>query len=166
MRRYRRSLPGFTLIELLLYVTLASVVSTAVLAASWNIIRLEEESFWYQAGTADVSRAVVRINTLIRNADSVALVGTDRLELGVLGSSDTVSVSLEDGVIVVDTGEPIALTGDAVTITTLRFSSVAPDTNGAALVRYELVADSVFPEYNWTISFQGGAEMRSVFNQE
>lgn len=166
MYRHRSSLRAFTLIEMLLYVALSAIVSLAIVSASWNIIRLGEEGFWYQAAAADMSRASERINTLIRNADSVAVLAPDRLELGLPGTSATAVISLVSGVIQVDMGTPIALTGDALAVTSLQFTAASPENTNATIISYDMSGSSGFLGNLWYLSFHSGAEARSLFSQE
>lgn len=166
MRRHFRSLPAFTFIEMLLYVALSAIVSLAIVSATWNIVRLGEEGFWYQAAAADMSRASERINTLIRNADSIAIPSADQLELGLPGTSDVVVITLISGAIWIDDGTLVPLTGDALTVTSLQFSSVSPSTTDATLVSYDMAGQSGFSGDAWTLSFHSGAEARSLFSQE
>lgn len=157
---------AFTLIEILLYVALTSMVSLAIISASWNIIRLGEEGFWYQAAAADMSRATERINAVIRNADSVSVLATDRLELGLPNTSATATISLVAGVVQYDAGTPIALTGDALVVTSLQFTSASPENTDAAMVSYDISGNSGFLGNLWYLSFHSGAEARSLFSQE
>lgn len=166
MRRNHSSPRAFTLIEILLYVALSAIVSLAIVSASWNIIRLGEEGFWYQAAAADMSRATERINALIRNADSVTLLASDRLELGLPGTSATATISLVSGVIQLDAGTPIALTGDALVVTSLQFTTASPDQTDATTVSYDISGNSGFLGNLWYLSFHSGAEARSLFSQE
>lgn len=166
MYRHRSSLRGFTLIEMLLYVALSAMVSLAIVSASWNIIRLGEEGFWYQAAAADMSRASERINALIRNADSVAVLAPDRLELGLPGTSATAVISLVSGVIQVDMGTPIALTGDTLAVTSLQFTAASPENTNATIISYDMSGSSGFLGSLWYLSFHSGAEARSLFSQE
>ncbi|QQR78603.1 MAG: prepilin-type N-terminal cleavage/methylation domain-containing protein [Candidatus Moraniibacteriota bacterium] len=166
MRRNHHLSRGFTLIEILLYVALSAIVSLAIVSASWNIIRLSEEGFWYQAAAADMSRATKRINVLIRNADSIEVPAPDRLELGLLGTSATIVITLESGRIVLDSGTPVPLTGDALAVTSLQFTSASPDNTDATMVSYDISGNSGFLGNLWYLSVHSGAEARGLFNQE
>lgn len=166
MPRPPRLLPAFTLIEVLLYVALSAVASLAIISASWNIIRLGEEGFWYGAAAADMSRAAERINGLIRSADSIAIPSPERLELGLPGTSDIAIISLEVGVIQLDMGTPVALTGDGIRVTSLQFTATSPETTDATLVSYDLTGDSGFLGNQWRLSFHSGAEVRGLFGSE
>lgn len=166
MRRNQFSFHAFTLIEVLLYVALSAAVSLAVVSASWNIIRLGEQGFWYQAAAADMSRAAERINTLIRNADSVTVLAPDRLELGLPETGATAVISLVSGVVQLDTGTPIALTGDAIAVTSLQFTTASPDNTDATAISYDISGNSGFLGNPWSLSFHSGAEARSLFGQE
>lgn len=166
MRRHQSSAHAFTLIEVLLYVALSAIVSLAIVSASWNIIRLGEEGFWYQAAAADMSRASERINAFIRNADSITVIAPDQLELGLPGTSATAVISLVSGVIQIDTGTPIALTGDAVVVTSLQFTTASPENTDATLISYDMSGNSGFLGNLWYLSFHSGAEARGLFSQE
>jgi hypothetical protein len=113
-----------------------------------------------------MSRAVERINTLIRNADSVTLPAPDRLELGLPGTSATATISLVSGVIQLDAGTPIALTGDAITVTSLQFTIASPENTDATAISYDMSGNSGFLGHLWYLSTRSGAEVRSLFSQE
>ncbi|MFA9262617.1 MAG: type II secretion system protein J [Undibacterium sp.] len=157
---------AFTLIEVLLYVALSAAVSLVILSVTWNVIRLGEESFWYQAGATELARASERINSLIRNADSVELVSADTLRIGLPDTSATADIHIVSGSVVIDTDTPIALTGDAATVTGLQFSVASPEHSNATMISYILTANTGFLGGLRTLSFGSGAEARSLFVQE
>ncbi len=155
---------GFTLIEILLYVALSTLVSLAIVSASWNIIRLGEESFWHQAAVADLSRAADQINTLIRNADSVTLLAPDRLELGLPDTSATAVLSVDSGAVYMTDGTPVRLTGDALVVDSMQFSIVSFEGFAATGISYEIAGKPVFPGGVQNLSLHSGAEARVLFS--
>lgn len=154
---------GFTLIETMLFISLSAVVTLAIFAVIWNVLEVHKVSERFQASQLELMRAGEQINLLIRNADSVEAVGDNSIRLGVTNSSETVAITLENGVITVERGGvPVALTGDRLGISSLQFTSYSMSDTSARFITYEIYGSSRIGADSFPVNLRGGTEVRSL----
>lgn len=150
MRKMRKTLRGFSFFEVILYLGLFSVMATALLQFSWNVLDLGTKDRTGRQVFSDARFVTQRIGYFIRNAsgiDTGASIFDDadgKLVLRVLGSSDTVTIELQNGdVILTETGQPgVALNGDDTQAESLTFLDYGTEADGSEYVDLTLVLES------------------------
>lgn len=154
---------GFTFIETLLVVGISAFVLSAIFGVVWNIIGVSLSEERFQAAQLELDRAEARMSFLIRNADSLESLSATSIVLGVPGSSDTVTISLDNGTIMVEqAGNRVALTGDSVFITATNFSLASLSGSPAQFVSSVLEGRTRGISLALPVSLRGGAEIRSL----
>lgn len=156
---------AFTLIELMLAMSLMGVLALTAFSIIWNLLEVSAVGERFQAAQLELARAERRLNFLIRNADSVEAVASDSVTLGIAGSSDTVTVSLINGVLVVEQdSETTPLTGDRLGVSSLQFFEYTASGGNARMINYEIYGSSRVGADTFPVVVRGGAEVRSLIN--
>jgi prepilin-type N-terminal cleavage/methylation domain-containing protein len=166
---------GFTLIELLLYIALVSVLLTASISFTWNVIYGRVKSHVQQEVSQNLRLVSQRINYELRNAQKINSVSATSL---CLESADTARnptrIYLNNGQLWIGWGgggttcatttnaEP--LTSKEVSVTALNFTNLSTGTLSSQHIRYNVTIESVNPqnrvEWEMSRSLAGSAELR------
>lgn len=158
----KNTLKGFTLFEVLMYLGIFSLMATALMTFSWDVFDLGRKDRASRHVFSDARFVAERLEYLIRNAsgvDTSASVYDDvngRLVLQELGASDTVTIEIRDGsVLLARTGQPdIVLSSLDTQTTELRFLQYGTHADASEYIGFTLGMESV----------QGGAKKRSADN--
>ncbi len=170
----RRTLRGSSLFEVILYVGLFAVMATAFLQFSLNVLDLGIKDKVARHIASDARFTTERIDALLRAAtgiDTGASVFDDdqgEVVLHTVGSSDTVTLRLRDGSIILEeTGEPdVALTSPEAEVVSLRFLDYGDRSDGSEYVGYVLTlraagGQAVRSQYQASMTIEGGATLRN-----
>lgn len=158
---------GFTLVEMLLSFGLLALFSVATYSFIWNIVDLNTKGEIARSVAVESRFLSERIFFLIRNADGIANVVSDRIELEKVGASGVVSIFLRDGALFVDDGvSEEALSGTNVVITDVLFKDYRTESGFSESAGFsitmtsdsDVAAGSVFQS---DITIQGVSHVRS-----
>lgn len=153
---------GFTFIEALLVLGLSALMLGTIISVVWNVFETSRLSERYQSAQLELVRVQERINYFIHNADAFESISTNVLSLGLPETSDTVTLTLRDGVLYFDqAGEQLALSGDRVYITDIQFETTSLSDSPVRYIGYELQGTTVGTPKPTTLSLRSGAEIRS-----
>jgi hypothetical protein len=171
----RTSLKGFSLFEVILYLGIFSVMATALLQFSWNIMDLGAKDKTARRVFSDARFLTERVNFFIRNAEgidegaSLLNEAAGKLVLSQVGSSDTVTLEVQgEKLWLTETGgAAVALHGIDSRVQSLEFSVSGSEADGSEYVGYTLVLESarndedVRSPYEMTTTIQSGAFVRN-----
>ena len=171
----RKTLRGFSFVEVILYLGLFSVMATALFAFSWNVLDLGVKDRASRQVFSGARFITERINYFIRNASgidadaSVFNNADGKLVLKVLGSSDTVTITLQNGnVVLIETGQPATvLNGSDTKAGSLTFLNYGSPADGSEYIDFALTLESVKNDtearspYQATTTLQSGAFIRN-----
>ncbi|TXH00330.1 MAG: prepilin-type N-terminal cleavage/methylation domain-containing protein [Candidatus Moraniibacteriota bacterium] len=161
--RYR----GFTFIEMLLVLGISALMLGAIFSVVWNIFETSRLSERYQAAQLELVRVTQNINRLIRDADSLESISPTTLSLGRVGTSEVVTLTLRDGVILLEqAGTEATLTSGSISITGIDFREVSSPETQAHYIMYDLQGSTVETPKPTILSLPGGAETRSLMTPE
>lgn len=164
-RRYRVQ-SAFTLIETLIFLALFAFISISIFRTMWSIIQLSESNKQFQLADMEMVRVGQRIDSLIRNAESVEETTEERLTLGIHGSPETDTLFLVGHSIVLERGgRRNVLTSSRVYIDKLSFFEAAAADHPARFVGYEINGHKETSWKNFPLMIRGGAMVKSLINQ-
>lgn len=174
MTKTRKTLRGFSFFEVILYLGLFSLMATALFQFSWNVFDLEAKDRTSRRVFSDARFIAERVNYFIRNSggvDANASVfenANGKLVLNVLDSSDTITVEVQNGnVVLTETGEPAVVLNNADTrVENLTFLKYGEAGDGSEYVDFTLTLESVGNDtarspYQATTTLQSGAYIRN-----
>lgn len=174
MRKMQQTLRGFSFFEIILYLGLFSVMATALLQFSWNVLDLGIKDRVSRQVFSDARFVTERIGYFIRNAsgiDTGASIFDDangRLVLNVLGSSDTVTIDIQNGAVVLtETGRPaVVLNGADSKVGSLTFLNYGTRADRSEYADFTLVLESAGNDiagspYQATTTLRSGSFIRN-----
>jgi Tfp pilus assembly protein PilE len=166
----RRRLLGFTLIEVILYVSLVTVLMSALIPFSWSVIGSSAKSSSQQDLFSQARFISERIKYEIRNANSINSVTATSIDLNTATNSSTViaydstnkKVTITYGL----TGTPVTLNANNTRVTGLTFTDNTSFGFETQNIQFSLTLDdaltSVRQEYSVPpVSIEGSAEVRT-----
>lgn len=170
----KKTLRGFSFFEVILYVGLFALMATALFQFSWNVFDIGTKERTGRRLFSDARFVTERINFFIRNAsgiDATTSVWNDpngKLVLNQLGSSDTVTIEVGNGeIILTESGQgPVTLHGSDTQVVGLTFLSYGSRDDGSEYVGFTLSLESVKNNsadspYQATTIIQSGAFIRN-----
>lgn len=145
------TLKGFTLFEVLIYLGIFCLMAGALLSFSWNVLDLGNKDRIGRHVFSDARFVTERLKSLIRQssgADTDASVWNDangRLVLQRIGSSDTVTIEIEDGIVTLtESGQPsVRLHSGDTRVTELRFMRYGAQAEASEYIDFTLGCESV-----------------------
>lgn len=164
---------GFTLVELLLVIGLSSIVLITMVSFAFGVADQNLKRLLIHSTSQEGRAMMERIESLIRNSESVDSVASDRIELGKVGSSGVTSVFLRDERIFLDdgTGES-SISSTDIRVTSLLFEDYSLSSGRSEGVSYQISlepnrgvsgSESVFQT---SMMFRGVAQVRSFHISE
>lgn len=165
---------GFSLLETILYLGIFSVMATALLQLSWDILDLGAKDRVSRRVFSDARFMTERINFFIRNAEGIdtgsSSLGDGKLVLTQPGTSDTVTLEVQnEQLVLTETGNAsVVMTGSDARIQSLVFLESGSDTDGSHYVGYTIIVGSkrydqdVRASYKMTTTLQSGALIRNA----
>lgn len=170
----QKTLRGFSFFEVILYLGLFSVMATALLQFSWDVFDVGIKDRTGRRVFSDARFVTERINYFIRNAggiDTVTSVWNDpngKLVLNKLGSSDTVTIDIQNGdVVLTETGQPaVVLNGNDTIVESLTFLDYGTRADRSEYVDFTLSLESAKNDaarspYQATTTIESGAFIRN-----
>ncbi len=165
---------GFSLFEIILYLGLFSLLTVGIFGFALDVSELRVKNSVSRNVFADVRFVSERLNAYIRNAGGIdegaSSFGSDfgKLVLEKAGSSDTVTIEVQDGrVAVTETGKPTAfLHSSESRVDRLSFLSSGSKSDGSEFVGFTLSLVSAGSggrkpsQYEVTTTVDGGAFIR------
>lgn len=165
----RKTLKAFSFFEVILYLGLFSLLATALLTFSWDVLDLSDKNETGQYVFSDARFVSERLGTLVRKAsgiDTEASVLDDsngKLVLNQIGSSDTVTVELVSGrVMLTESGsEAVALHSLSTQVASLTFQKYGTSEDGSEYVGYTLVFEAAKNDENAPSRYQAATTLES-----
>lgn len=172
----KQNVHGFTLLELLLYVAMVTIILSALIPFTWDIIGLSVKSKVQQEVSANARYVAERINYEIRNATAmnasdfgVNLATDATKQLSLTSSSNGVTlIKVSSGGIATVTygGNTHSLNSNDTKVTNLTFTNFTSSDNKTRHIQSALTIDSTFTqtrqEYRQTVTLETSAEVRSI----
>ena len=162
---------GFTLVELIIYMGIIGVILMVASTFAWQIILGNIKVGAYREVEQNVSFAMEKITTAVRNSSKIVEPEepgeeTDYLFLRMSDPSKTLTkFKISDGKIIMSEGDkgPYPLTTDLVQVTNLKFTNLSyEDTPGT--VKIEMTIEHVNPagrsEYEAEIHLENSISLR------
>lgn len=159
---------GFTFIELIIYISIVTIMLTAIIPFSWSLIGSSTKSSVEQEVFSQGRYISERLKYEIRNANSINSVNSpvNTIDLNTSTNATTV-IDLSGGKIRIKYGAatPINLNSDDTNVTSLTFTNYTSADNKTKHIGFTLTVVSNFPsqrqEFQETITLRGSAELRS-----
>ena len=170
----KKNLKGFTLFEVILYLAIFFLMAVALLNFSWDMLDLGTKDRTLRTTVSDARFISERLTSLIRTSsgvdDGASVLDDDngRLVLKKLGSSDTVTIDIQNGLVTVtETGQPaVALHSADTEVPILRFQKYGSAADGSEYAGFSLALQSVGTgtaraPYEAMTTLRGGAFLRN-----
>lgn len=157
---------GFTFIELILYISIVTIMLSAIIPFAWNIIGTRSKSSTEQEVFSQARYVSERIKYEIRNASDINSVSAGSINLNTLSDSSTV-IDLSGGKVRVRYGtqDPIPLNSNNTNVTTLEFvnyTSADQKTKHIGFVlTIEMAGSLQRQEFKEAVTLGSSAEVRS-----
>ena len=159
---------GFTFIEVILYVSIISIVLTALVPAAWNIIGGSVKSSSQQEVFSQARYVSERIKYEIRNASGITTVGATSISLTNFSPDTTTVIDLSGGKIRINKNGAgaVNLNSNDTNVTSLTFTNYTSGDNKTKHIQFVFTIDDNFAssrqEYNVPAqTVEGSAELRS-----
>ncbi len=157
---------GFTFIELILYISIVTIMLTAIVPFGWNIIINSKKNTVEQEVFSQARYISERLKYEIRNANDINNVASDSVSLNT--SLDPVTViDLSNGKIRIKYGaqEAINLNSDDTNVSGLIFTDYTSSDSKTKHVEFNFTVTSNYisqrQEYKETTTIKSSAELRS-----
>lgn len=171
----RNTRPGFSFFETILYLALFSLLAVGLFHFSFDVLDLGTKDRTSRHVFSDARFVAERMKYFIRNASGIdenASILDDangKIVLEQVGSSDTVTISIDDGVVALtQANHPGAsLSSPDSRVQSLTFQKYGTDTDGSEYVGFVLVLESAGNDttapsaYEATTTLRGGASIRN-----
>ncbi|MEI8097144.1 MAG: type II secretion system protein [Candidatus Moraniibacteriota bacterium] len=171
----KKKLRGFSLFEVILYLGLFSMMATALLQFSWNVLDLGTKDRTARQVFSDARFITERLNSFVRSAESIdtgASTWNDpngKLVLDALGSSDTRTITIQNGnIILAETGNPdVILNSLDSKVESLTFSKYGSRDETSEYVEFVFIMksakndESPSSQYKTMTTINGGAFIRN-----
>lgn len=160
---------GFTFIELILYISIVTIMLTAIIPFAWNIIGSSKKSSTEQEVNSAARYVSERIKYEIRNANSINSVNSpvNTIDFNTSTNATTV-IDLSGGKIRIKygvAGTPVNLNSDDTNVTNLTFTDYTSTDNKTKHVGFTLTITSNYSgqrqEFKETITLRSSAEVRN-----
>lgn len=169
MKKNNFSELGFTFIEIILYVSIVSIVLTAIIPFAWNVIGGSVKSSAEQEVSSQARFISEKIKYEIRNADNINSVAANSISLDVtVAANDPTIIDLLAGKIRIKLGAAAAvdLNSNDTLVSALTFTDYTSADNKTKNIQFVFTIDDNFgnsrQEYDVpTITVEGSAEVRS-----
>lgn len=161
---------GFTLIELILYISIVTIMVSAIVPFAWNIIGSGTKSSTEQEVNSAARYVSERIKWEIRDATGINSVAATSISLAKSNTSlNPTVIDLSGGKIRITQGPfgtPYNLNSDDTTVTSLTFTNYTSLDNKTKHIQLTLTIDDAYgssrQEYNVAaVTIESSAEMRS-----
>lgn len=171
----KKTVRGFSLIEVIIYLGLFSVIATALFQFSFNILGLGTKDQTSRQVLVDARILSERISFFIRNAEGIDEGSSSfdsvngKLVLKKIGSSDTMSIDVQNGkIFLTETGNPsTALHSSFSKIESLSFSKYGFAVDHSEYISFVITLSSVRngslspSQYQETLTVKEGAFIRN-----
>ena len=157
---------GFTFIELILYVSIVTIMLTAIIPFAWNIIGSGAKSGTQQEVFSQARFVSERLKQEIRSANGINSVSATSISLNTPTDPTTV-IDLLAGKVRIKYGAAsvINLNSDGTNVTSLVFTNYTSADNKTKHIGFTLTITSNYSgsrqEYKETVTLRGSAEVRS-----
>lgn len=169
-----KTLRGFTFFEVIIYLGLFSLLATALFQFAWNVFDLEMKDRTSRRVFSDARFVSERVNYFIRNAGGVDAGASvfentnGKLVLNVLDSSDTITIEIQNGnVVLAETGQAaVNLNSNDTKATGLTFTRYGSEAEGSEYIDFTLALeseqnDTARSPYQSETEIQSGAYIRN-----
>lgn len=157
---------GFTFIELILYISIVTVMLTAIVPFGWSTVVNGVKSSTQQEVYSQARYVSERLKYEIRNANLINSVSETSIDLNTALNATTVIDLLEYKIrIRYGAGPPINLNSDDTAVTFLTFTNYTSADNKTKHIEFAFTIESKYSEqrqeYKETVTLLGSAEVRS-----
>jgi len=159
---------GFTLIEAILYVSIITVILTALIPFTWNIIEIGSQSAIEQEVSSNARYISEQLKYQIRNASGINSVTSSSISL-----SETISalnptvitwtapnITIKQGA-----GATIQLNSNDTNISSFTFTNNTSGTNSTKNISFVFTAQQAYTgprrDFSFSVTAQSSAELRS-----
>lgn len=162
----KRAKTGFTLIELILYISIVTIMLSALVPFAWTIIDESMKSSIQQEVSSSARYATERIKYEIRNANSINSITSTTLSLNA-PTATVISLNSATKKVTIQIGaEPaVNLNSNDTSVSSLTFTNLTSPSNKSKHVQVAITVGSNLPqnrqEYQQTIAIETSAEVRS-----
>ncbi len=169
---------GFTLIEMLLYVAVAGIVLTSLVAFGWNVVGIGTKNGVYHDVVSNARLASEKLTFFIREATDIDTANSNfgvniastpgsKVTLRGVAPNDPIVIDVSSGTLRVAFGasEPVALTSSNIIVSSLVFTN-ASSVDGASknigfILQLGTTSGSGRFEYASSTAIRSSAELRS-----
>ena len=169
---------AFTLIEVLLYITIVTVIMSAMMLFAWNVVILGAKNNSQQELYAQARIISERINFEIRNANDLNTASStfdvnlssnpsNQLSLAIDAPNNPTLFQVISGILHIKKGVAVAtpLHSNAIEVTSLIFTNYSSADGKTKHCGYELTlsrtSSSAAKQYQGTVTIKSSAEVRS-----
>jgi type II secretory pathway pseudopilin PulG len=158
---------GFTFIELILYISIVTIMLSALIPFAWNIIEGGSKSSVEQEVFSQARYVSERIKYEIRRASGITSVGATSISLTNFPPDTTTVIDLfsEKAQINKNGTGAVDLNSQDTKVTDLTFTDYTSSDNKTKHVGFTLTLESSLPsqrqEFKETVTLRGSAEVRS-----
>ncbi|MBI2049368.1 type II secretion system protein [Candidatus Roizmanbacteria bacterium] len=162
-----QSSKGFTFVELILYVSIVTIMLTAIVPFGWSAIASGVKSSVQQEVYSQARFVSERLKQEIRQASGITNVSTNSISLTNLPPDTNTDIDLSSGKIRINKNGTgfVNLNSDNTSITNLVFTNYSSVDQKTKHIGFELTIASNYSgqrqEYNETVTLRGSAEARS-----
>lgn len=169
MKKNLKLAQGFTFIELILYISIVTIMLSALIPFAWNVIEGGSKSSIEQEVSSQARYVSERLKYEIRNAINVNSVNIPANTIDLTTSTNaTTIIDLSGGKIRIkygSLGTPINLNSDDTNVTNLTFINYTSIDNKTKHIGFIFTIASNYSglrqEFKETITIRGSAEVRS-----
>lgn len=165
----KQNVHGFTLLELLLYVAMVTIILSALIPFTWDIIGSSVKSKVQQEVSANGRYVTERINYEIRNAAGINSVSASSISLSETNAAvNPTVIDSSGGNVRIKQGAAAAvnLNSDDTTVSSLTFTNYTSADNKTKHIQTVITIGSNFnqkrQEYKQTMTLETSAELRSI----
>ena len=166
----RRWLAGFTYLELIIYMSIVTIMMTALIPFAWNAIEGGVKSATQREVFSQAQYVSERIKYEIRNASGIISVTPTQVSLATLNpatnptiiASSSGNVTIQQGA-----GSPVVLNSQNTTISSFNFTNYSSADNLTENIQYVFTIAANYQgagsrqEYQGSTTIEGSAEVRS-----
>ncbi len=158
---------GFTFIELILYVSIVTLMLTAIVPFGWNAIVSATKSSVQQEVYSQARFLSERLKYEIRNASGITSVGTNSISLTNFSPDTSTLIDLDSGKIRINKNGAgaVNLNSDDTNVTSLTFTNYTSSDNKTKHIEFNFTISTSYTgarqEFKESVTIQGSGEVRS-----
>ena len=156
---------GFTFIELILYISIVTIMLSAIVPFGWNVVKSSVKSSVEQEVYSQARYVSERIKYEIRNASGITTVSSNSISLTNFSPDTTTVIDLSAGKIRINKNGTGAtnLNSNDTTASSLTFTNYTSGNNTKNIGFSFSVASNLgaLQQYQESVSIRGDAELRS-----